>query len=144
MIIKLTPPQVVTYWELIKFANINGDLVAEDHRQQVLNETLHALLNETAQCFLRLNSERRVMSVMLTRIQTSRPSGEKFLFIQCIFSFQNVSDEEWRDDWKYIQNFAQAAECKYIEAESSNGKIFQLMQKLGARELCRIFKYELN
>ena len=143
MIVKLTPPQVSTYWELIKYANINGDLVSEDHRQVVLNETLHALLNETAQCFLRLDDNRQVIAVLLTRIQISKVSGDKLLYIQCIFSFRKVPDNQWVEDWQYLKNFAASSQCKYIEAESSNPMIFKIMQQLAARELYRTFRYEL-
>ena len=144
MIIKLTPPKVVTYWELIKYANINGDLVSDDHRQQVLNETLHALLNETAQCFIRLDDNRQVIAVLLTRIQVDKVSGDKLLYIQCIFSFRSVSDNQWEEDWQYLKTFAKSNSCEYIEAESSNVQIFKIMQQLSARELYRTFRYELK
>ena len=145
MIIKLTPPQVATYWELIKYANIHGDFVSDDHRQQVLNETLHALLNENAQCFIRIDdNDRQIIAVLLTRIQVCKLSGDKLLFIQCIFSFRTVPVNQWVVDWQYLKTFAKSNGCKYIEAESSNPKIFQIMQQLNARELYRTYIYELE
>ena len=144
MIIKLTPPQVSTYWELIKYANVNGDLVSDDHRQVVLNETLHALLNETAQCFLRLDDNRQVIAVLLSRIQIDKVSGDKLLYIQCIFSFRKVPDNQWEEDWKFLRTFAESNQCSYIEAESSNPQIFKIMQQLSAMELYRTYRYELT
>ena len=144
MIIKLTPPQVSEYWEIIKYSLVKGDLVGDDHRQVVLNETLQALLSEKAQCFLRFNSEtRKVMAVMITRIKISDRIQEKFLYIQCIFSYQAVKNPEWQEDWNFVSAFARDEDCKYILADSENPKIHQIMGDLGAQEIFRTFQYSL-
>jgi len=143
MIIKLTPVQVAEYWELVKFGLIYGDLVPEDHRQVVLNETLQALLSEKAQCFFRLDAEHRVIALMITRIQISKISGDQFLFIQCIYSFRKVENREWEADWKYIRDFASVAKCAYIDAESANPAIFQILKNLGAKELYRTYRFKV-
>jgi len=143
MIIKLTPVQVAEYWELVKFGLIHGDLVPEDHRQVVLNETLQALLSEKAQCFFRLDAEHRAIALMITRIQISKISGDQFLFIQCIYSFRKVENLEWQTDWKYIQEFASVAKCEYIDAESANPAIFQILESLGAKELYRTYRFKV-
>ena len=144
MIIKLIPSQVAEYWELIKFSLVKGDLIGEDHRQVVLNETLQALLSEKAQCFMRLNSEtRKVMAVMITRIKVSDRAQEKFLYIQCIFSYQVVKNLEWQEDWNFVSAFARNEDCKYLLADSENPKIHQIMGDLGAQEIFRTFQYSL-
>ena len=144
MIIKLTPPQISKYWDVIKFSLIKGDLVDPDHRQVVVNETLLALLSERAQCFLRINREtRKVQAVMLTRIKISERAQEKFLYIQCIFSYQTVNNLEWQKDWNFVADFAQSEGCKYLMADSANPKIHQLLGDLGVQEVFRTFQYSL-
>lgn len=143
MIIKLTPVQVAEYWELVKFGLIHGDLVPEDRRQVILNETLQALLSEKAQCFFRLDAEHRVIALMITRILISKISGDQFLFIQCIYSFRKVENREWETDWKFIQEFASISKCEYIDAESANPVIFQLLDGLGAKELYRTYRFKV-
>ena len=143
MIIKITPPQVAEYWELVKFGIVHGDLVSEDHRQVVLNEILQALLSETAQCFFRLDDQHRVIALMITRIQISKVSGDRFLYIQCIYSFRQVANLEWHEDWNYLQTFASQNDCKYIDANSANPVIFQLLDSLGAKELYRTYRFKV-
>lgn len=144
MIIKITPDQVTKNWEMIKYALVRGDLIEESHRQSVLNEILHALLSETAQCFFRIDSEdRRIIAIMITRIKISDQNLNKHLYIQCIYSFRQVKMIDWQEDWNYIITFAESNSCKYIQADSINPKIFHLMEHLGAHEVFRTFKYTL-
>ena len=144
MIIKLTPPQIVEYWEMIKFSYVKGDLVQDDQRQVVLNKLLQELLSEKAQCFLRISDDRQMIALMITKIMISNISGDKFLYIQCIFSFRKVPDNQWEEDWKFLRTFAKSNKCSYIEAESSNPQIFKIMQQLSAMELYRTYRYELT
>jgi len=144
MIIKLTPPQITEYWENIKYSMVHGDLIEESHRQIVLNETLQALLSETAQCFMRIDPEdRKIIAVMITRIKISDRSFDKYLYIQCIFSYRKVKNIDWQKDWNFVGEFAHSNDCKYIIADSSNSQIFNLMNNLGAQEIYRTFKFEL-
>jgi len=143
MIIKLTPPQVAEYWEPIKYSIIHGDLVADKNKQIILNESLHALLSERAQCFIRLADDRKIIAVMMTRIGISPITDDKFLFIQCIFSFRSVDKEDWKIDWNYVLEFAKHSGCKYIQAESANERIFEITELIDFKEAYRTFKYFL-
>ena len=144
MIIKLTPPQISEYWEVIKHALIKGDLASDDHRLQVLNETLRALLNEKAQCFMRTTKEdRQILAVMITRLKISDQSQDKFLFIQCLFSHAAVKNLEWQTDWNYILQFAKDEGCQYILTNSNNPRIYKLLNTLGVQEAFRSFQYFL-
>ncbi len=143
MIIKLTPPQIVEYWEMIKFSYVKGDLVPDDKRQKILNSLLQELLSEKAQCFLRITDDRQMIALMITKIMISQASGDKFLYVQCIFSFRTVPNTEWQIDWDFIQAFAKQEDCKYIDAESSNAQIFTILSQLGAKELYRTFRFQV-
>ncbi len=143
MIIKLTPPQIVEYWEMIKFSYVKGDLVQDDQRQVVLNKLLQELLSEKAQCFLRISDDRQMIALMITKIMISNISGDKFLYIQCIFSFRTVPNTDWQEDWDFIQAFANQEDCKYIDAESSNAQIFTILSQLGVKEIYRTFRFKL-
>lgn len=143
MIIKLTPPQITEYWDMIKFAYVKGDLVPDESRSGALNEMLQALLSETAQCFIRISDDRQMIALMITRILINKNTGDKFLFIQCIFSFRTVPNTEWHIDWQFIQDFAKQEQCKYIDAESSNDQIFRILSQLGAKEIYRTFRFQV-
>ena len=144
MIIRLTPPQIAKNWEVIKYSIIKGDLVEDDHRMVVLNETLRSLLSEKAQCFIRIEKEsRHILAVMITRIRISNRSQEKFLYIQCLYSYRPVTMTDWQNDWKYIIQFAKNEDCKYILTDSGNPRVFKLLDNIKAKEISRTFRYSL-
>jgi len=68
---------------------------------------------------------------------------DKYLYIQCIFSYRKVKNIDWQKDWNFVGEFAHSNDCKYIIADSSNSQIFNLMNNLGAQEIYRTFKFEL-
>ena len=145
MIIRLTPKDITKHWDVIKYALIRGDLITPDHRAEVLNDMLHELLCEKAQCFFRFDSEeRKIQAILITKIQQNKRTLEKFLYIQCIYSFLIVDDTIWKSDWKFIEAFAREVECRSILANSSNPRIFEILAKLNIKESYRTFIYNLN
>jgi len=145
MIIRLTPKDITKHWDVIKYALIRGDLITPDHRTEVLNDMLHELLCEKAQCFFRFDSEeRKIQAILITKIQQNKRTLEKFLYIQCIYSFLIVNDTIWQSDWKFIEAFAREVKCRSILANSSNPRIFDILAKLNVKESYRTFIYNLN
>jgi len=145
MIIRLTPKDITKHWDVIKYALIRGDLITPDHQVKILNDMLHELLCEKAQCFFRFDSdERKIQAILITKIQQNKRTLEKFLYIQCIYSFLIVNDTIWRSDWSFLEAFAKEVECEFILANSSNPRIFEILAKLNIKESYRTFKYNLN
>ena len=145
MIIKLTPKDITKHWDVIKYALIRGDLITPDYRQEVLNDMLHEMLCEKAQCFFRFDSEdRKIQAILITKIQQNKRTLEKFLYIQCIYSFLIVDNSIWQSDWDFIKTFAEEVECSSILANSSNPRIFEILGKLDVKESYRTFIHNLN
>lgn len=143
MIIKVLPNQIPQLWDAIKFAAVSVDRIGENERPLYLNRLLAALLNDTAQCFVRMNGERQLQGIAITRFTQDEVTGERSLFINCLYSFQGVDRDQWESDFAYIREFAKVSGCKNITAYSNNPRVFEIVESVGFKERYRCFITEV-
>lgn len=144
MIIKLLSTQIVNYWEVIKFAATTADEVDEKDLQSYLTDLLHTLLSDKAQCWIRLDDDRKIIALLITRITVNKITGYKSLYLQCVFSYRQVSDNIWRENFDLLIRFAKQEKCKSITFESRHPKIWKITTSFGCRETYRSFIYDLE
>ena len=144
MLIKLISTQVVDFWEVIKFAVTRVDEVDSKDLQLYLNELLHALLSDKAQCFVRLSKDRILIALYITRIRTDKITGKKYLFIQNVYSFKATIDETWTQDADFLKEFAKKEKCSYLSFYSRNKRIWELGEMVGFKERYRVFNFRLK
>ena len=144
MILKLLSIQVPQFWEVIKFAVTQADEVDQQDLQPYLDELLHALLSDKAQCFVRLDEKRTLTALLITKIMGNKRTGGKCLYLQCLYSFQLVDDSVWRKDMIFIRQFADKEKCSYISFDSRNKKIQEMGEMLGFKEVNRKFSMKLG
>lgn len=141
--IKLLPAQVVQYWELIKYICVKVDEVDEKDLQPYLNELLHVMLNNKAQCFVELSEGRNVVGVCITRFMVNKITGEKYLLIQNAYSFQAANDETRKQSFDFLKEFARKEQCVYLSFTSRNKRIWELGESNNFREKNRTFEFYL-
>lgn len=141
--IKLTPMQIPKFWDIIKFATTKVDGVLETDRPLYLNKLLNALLNDKAQCFVRLDDNRKLMAIAVTRISFDEITGEKALFVNCLYSFESVNGNQWSTDIGLILQFAKNIGCKRLITYSNNHRVFDIVSMIGFKERFRCFNMEL-
>ena len=144
MLIKILSNQVSQLWEAIKFSATKVDEVDEEDLPQYLNELLHALLNDKAQCWVKLDKKRSLVWLGITRILSDKVTEKKYLFLQCLYAFQEMSLEAWKKDWTTIEQFARNEECLYISYPSRNPRIWEMSKMVGFSEAYRTFKKDLS
>lgn len=144
MIIKLLSVHIPAFWESIKFTVKEADEVDEKDLQPYLNELLHALLNDKAQCFVHLDDERRLTAMLISRITEDRVTGDKCMLLQCLYSWQRQPDAVWQQDTDFIRQFAIKTGCKYLSFTSRNEAMFKLGEKIGFTERYRTFEHRLD
>jgi len=142
-IIRILPTQVVKLWETIKYCVVLADEVNEEERYIYLNELLHALLNEKAQCFVRLSDDRRLLAVLITRFQVNKITGSKDLYLQGLYSWKAVSDEVWQHNMDFVKEFAKHEGCKRINFRTHNSRVMEIAELLGFKENIREFVLNL-
>jgi len=134
----------VNYWELIKMAATTADEVDKKDLQPYLNELLHALLSDKAQCWIRIRNDRKITAVLITRITTDKTTLGKSLRLQCVYSFSKVSLDVWRKDFGLMVQFAKKEDCKNIIFDSRHSAIWEMVKTFGCREAYRSFVYDIG
>jgi hypothetical protein len=142
MIIKLLSVQIPKFWDALKFAVTKADEVESKDLQPYLNELLHALLNDKAQCFVALSDERTLKGVLITRVMLDKATGEKFLFIQSVYAWEKLSKEAWQGYYDLIISFSTNEKCKYLSLNSRNPAVWKLVESYSFTE--RLRTYTLN
>ena len=144
MVIKLLPVQIPAFWEAIKFTSTQADEVEKKNRPVYLNRLLHSLLNDKSQCFVRLDNERRLHSVMITNIEVDKISGEETLNLLAYYSWIKINNETWSDDFVFAKNFAVHNQCEQICFSSHNPRICEMSKRFGFKEKSRLFAYKME
>lgn len=144
MLIKILPIQIPFFWDAIKFACTQADEVDIKDRASYYNELLQALLSDTAQCFVWLDSNRVLNGLTLTRVMVNKVTGKKELFIQCAYTMQKMDDETVKSHWSTMQAFAEKNQCSYMTFQSRNPRIWEIADILGCGERYRSFALELG
>lgn len=141
--VRLHPHEIPTYWEIIKYASAKAENLEQGHMASYFNRLLYTLLNRKAQCFIRLNDERMISAVCITRIIVDEVKGEKSLLVNCLYSFQKAQDDIWREYFGIMKEFARTVNCSNVVASSSNYRVWEICKMLGFEETIRTFSIDL-
>ena len=145
MTLKLLPVQIPAFWENIKLAVIRADEVDKKNRQGYLVELLPALLNEKAQCWIRIDDQRILNALMITRVSLNKVTGTKHLLLQCFYSYKAVSDlNKWQVEIDLLKRFALKENCAYIILNTRVAKLMEIVQVIGFKEFNKTFIYNLG
>lgn len=142
MFVKLLPQQIPAFWETIKYAAVQADGVKEN-KQVYLNKLLHSLLNDKSQCFARLDDERKLLAVLITKIEIDKISGESTLHLKEMYSWAKADDKIWAQDFLFVKEFAEHEKCKYISFESNTPAVWEIGKRVGFKENSRAFRMEV-
>lgn len=143
-IVKLLPAQIPQFWELIKHITVKVDEVDERDLQLYLLELLHALLNDSAQCFVGFDDKKAVTTVLITRLMMEKITGVKYLFIQNMYSFRPSGNETREKQSAFLKEFARREQCVYIFLKARHERIWELAKANNFEEDFRAFKFRLE
>jgi len=144
MLIKLIPKQIPVFWDTIKYGCRSANTVHQEHYQPYFNELLHALLSDKAQCFVRLDENRVIIAILVTRFIGNKITGEKDFHLQSAYSFKTEPKDVWAKDFKVLVDVALKANCANITFETSNPKLAALGTTFGFREVSRLYTYKIG
>jgi len=144
LIIKLLSTQIPQYWETIKFAAITADEINKEDLQPYLIDLLHDLLSDKAQCWIRIDENRKIVALLITKFKMNKIGTKRSLHFQCIFSYAKVSINSWQEDFNMLIQFAKQENCQNITFNSRHQRIWELTKSFGCREQYRSFAFDLN
>lgn len=142
MLIRVRATQIPRVWDVVKFAADKTNEI-EGQEQSFYNQTLLDLLNDHAQCFVRLSPERRIQMVGVTKVVVSPLTNVRLLTIQFLYSFE-TGGEVWLEDFGLLREFAEHMECNLITFETKNPGARALAERLGFTEAFRTMAFRLE
>ncbi|MCK5607107.1 hypothetical protein KAR91_34810 [Candidatus Pacearchaeota archaeon] len=137
MIIRLQSDNIPAEWEVIKFCLAKVNKVNKE--DGYFNEILHELLNDKAQCWIRLDDSKAITSLSITKFTVNKFTDKKSLWIICTYSFVEADNNTWKEDWGVLEEFAINEDCSNIYFGSCNERIWELAILFGCNEDTRIF-----
>lgn len=143
MTIQILPNQISKVWDSIKYAIAKVERLSEADIKSYYNTLLVALLNDKAQCFVRLDENKQLIGIAVTRLINDEVTGDKALVVSCLYSFKSVDMEFWKSDIEMIKQFARTSGCKKIIAYSTNERVYEIVQSIGFTERFRSFIMEV-
>jgi len=143
MFIRLTPEQIPRLWDAIKFAVLQIDDISKGDQALYLNRLLHALLSSKAWCIVRMDKDRKLLGISILRILDNDITGERTVFIECLYSFAHAHIDIWKEVLDLTIKYAKKEKCSKITAYSSNPRIFELAGELGFSERYRYLEMEI-
>ena len=143
MLVQLVPGQIPIFWEAIKYAAVKADGIRDKDIPTYLNQLLYSLLSNKAQCFVRLDDERKLQSIVVTRILIDQVTGSKSLNISNLYGFQSSDMDTWKDTLDILMTFAKQRKCSIVTAWSANARVWEICDNLGFEERLRSFVIDL-
>lgn len=143
MIYLLAPIDIPMFWEAIKKTEKDANNIQEDEMSMYMTELLHSLLSSDAQCFIRLDENRTLEALAVTRILMDKKRCVKYLFVQSLFSWQIRQPDVWQADFDFMLKFAKSKDCQYITCESDNPHAWQLYERIGMEEEHRVYSVKI-
>lgn len=144
MIVKILPVQIPVFWENIKFCLAQVDDIDKDLRQSYFNTLLQSLLSDKSQCFIRLDDKRMLVALLITQHYIDQIADKNVLDIRCLYSYQKVSDNQWKDEYEFIKKFAKKLKCNSIVFSTNNKQVMHIGTFLGFVEQKKTFKFDLG
>ena len=138
-VIRLMPSQVPMFWDAIKFATGQTDRLNKDYYEEYYTELLCSLLSGKAQCFVRLNEERVLTALLITRIVVNKISGSKQLVLQNVYAWEPLTEDIWNQAYELYTELARQEGCTLIAYSSYNPKVWENMERYGFREMERVY-----
>ena len=131
-------------WENIKFCATRADEIEVKDLSDYLNKLLQSLLSDKSQCFIRLDEDRTLIALMITKIKINKITKKTSLDIQCLYSYKKISDNNWIGEYKFIKKFARSIECDSITFTTRNEQVARIGSLVGFEEKHRFFEISLG
>ena len=138
MKIKILPHQVPRFWETVKFSYQEVEQIPAYRQPAFYTSVLHDLMSHKATLWIRMDENRTLIGLVITRIMADKVMGEKYMRIDTIYSWKKLEIGEWETDLMTLYEFAKQQECSYIQSYSSNPKILEYVKHLGFKEVARV------
>ena len=131
MHIKVLPTQIPLVWEHIKFAIAQIGEIPSECMETYYIHLLHQLLSGRYQCWVKLNTDRILLNISVTRIVEDLRQGTRELYIEGFYAFQGTTTTSMAELISLYKQFAKQAGCTEETADSSVTRAKEILEQHG-------------
>jgi len=146
MLVRLLPDDIERGWDVISTA-LNGSMPSHIRADDIgMTYVLHALLDETLQCWLISDDDYKdkgICGIITTTITVDKPSNTKNLFIYSLFAYRPFTQEVISNGFNTLKTFARAMKCYKVTAYTNIPQIESMVLKLGGRVVHTLVELEV-
>lgn len=143
MLVRMLANQTPQFWEAIKFACREAEVVKGEDYQVFFTNLLHALLSDKAQCFIQINENRTITGLFITKVLGDKITGDKQFCLQVAHSWIPLEETAVRGMLSFLCDHARHEGCACVTFESNSRRALTLAGKLGFTERSKTFEYRL-
>jgi len=131
MILKIPALQIPNYWELIKFAGVKADGIADKDISRYAIELLLKLLDGTYGALLSFNKDKSLNRVLIYEFYQDKITDEKVVQFKIMYSFNHASKENWDEESVLVYEFAKTNNCDLVRATIRSDQLMDITDQLG-------------
>lgn len=146
MLTKLLPEQISKFWPVIKYAVEESLPPTVGEHPDKMNRILSSTLSATTEVWAMYEkgSEVKLEAIVLTRLILDDASGTRSLLIYCLYGYNEISEDEWKDGLMALVKYAKSNKCSRIVAYSSIPHLISMADKFGADTEYTFISFDLN
>lgn len=144
MHIKVLPLQIPLVWEHIKYGIVQTGETPPEHLPRQYVQLLCDLLSEKAQCWVRLNENRIILNISITKILQNPTTDHRELYIDGFYAYQGTTFTGMEELFVLLKDFARQAECSRITTSTGVTRAQDILLQHGFQEDRISYKVELE
>jgi len=138
MLIRLTPEQIVFYWERIRPLLLENLIPKVELSPENVFGILKNLLTESIQLWVGIEKEEgdileNIYGFIATTIDTDANTRQRNLMIYSLFAVKEIPITAWEEGLKVLIGYKELNNCKTLIAYTDNPGVVRLANKLGFR-----------
>jgi len=134
MMNQLLPDQISKFWDIIKYAIEQSTPPIIGEAPNKMNNILMAALSGDIDVWASYDKEEKgtkFNGIILTEILFDKPSGTKNLLIYCLYGYENVDEESWKQGILALLKYAKNKGCNQVVAYTDVPYMVKVTKALG-------------
>ena len=136
MLLKLTPEQVVDYWDDIKELVKESLPPTAEKSDRAMNRILEAMLIGIIDAWVSFRKENKeIVAIVTTTVVNDTISRSKTLLLYTTTTLKQSRAEDWREGFAAVAKYAKKLNCHTVACYTTNPEIRKIASKFGGEEM---------
>jgi hypothetical protein len=147
MLTKLLPDQVAKFWDIIKYSIEESLPPIAGESPDTMNNILTSLLTGKTQCwasYTRGPEGNKFEGIILTKILLDDASMTRSLLIYCLYGYEKVNKNSWREGFLATAKFAKSMRCNRIVGYTNVPYLIDLAKVFGSDNTYQFVSFDID